>query len=839
MQTPDSAQDDVTALPRLPRDLLARPALYARLNEWAPVTMVRGAQGYGKTTLVAAWLESKPSAEVEAIWIAGTQDIPDVVDIRARLSGLDQQVGHRKVVLVLDDDRSSTDPGSLARLVELTQRHRDFYLVLCSRGDPAMDAVVDATVDVNTIHGTDLLLDVDEIEELSALMGRPCKPEQAAAIVEHTGGWVAVVKLVLANSGNGAMDFSAADNYARSTVLVGIDDIAARTFVVRLAIPEQLELDLIADLAEGELQRQDMIAALGLTGFVSPGQVGATPVLFYPGLIRTVLRDLAAAEDQDGVRKLHEWLSDWYAGHDGPKHSLFAFTHAVAAADWDQALLLWDERAAAMVIDSLGQVIQAVQSIPIDIRRTRVSMVAALQIGDIFADGADGGKFLTALASYWQFSRAAIENELQGMNLPDLLFVGTGQLMALRIEGDLAASAQFAAFVDAQLRADQLPSRYDRFCWFQLQAGITDTLWGADDAARGRYISAWQNGLRTGANFIPANAASNLALHHALRGESSQRDRWLSERQRVSTEGQVIDFLATLGAQIAVGLNALDRLDPGGTETVLNIVGDGSWQLELWPFITYLAVQYALHFGDCATMLARLTEIEGVHPASSASGIAARLIGRARADLLMAVGEGQRALTELYRIQDQSTMVSVGLARAHLLARDYPRARAIAARSVLAADTCIRDRLDLALISAASALHMSDEPAAVAMFTRALAYGRESGNLQAFATMDPDDRAALFELSGPVANPFGAEEMALLARSRAVFAKQFTLIVLTGREQALIRELERTSVRLEIADALFVSINTVKSQLLALYHKLGTTTREETLMRIEELGLLR
>jgi LuxR family maltose regulon positive regulatory protein len=42
----------------------------------------------------------------------------------------------------------------------------------------------------------------------------------------------------------------------------------------------------------------------------------------------------------------------------------------------------------------------------------------------------------------------------------------------------------------------------------------------------------------------------------------------------------------------------------------------------------------------------------------------------------------------------------------------------------------------------------------------------------------------------------------------------------------------------EIADELYISINTVKTHTKALYQKLGTSSREETVSRARELGLL-
>src|SRR5208283_3140004 len=57
------------SLPRLVDRLLRRPQLDRRLSEWAPITVVRGLRGYGKTTEVAAWLDNQRSENVTATWV--------------------------------------------------------------------------------------------------------------------------------------------------------------------------------------------------------------------------------------------------------------------------------------------------------------------------------------------------------------------------------------------------------------------------------------------------------------------------------------------------------------------------------------------------------------------------------------------------------------------------------------------------------------------------------------------------------------------------------------------------------------------------------------------------
>jgi LuxR family maltose regulon positive regulatory protein len=61
---------------------------------------------------------------------------------------------------------------------------------------------------------------------------------------------------------------------------------------------------------------------------------------------------------------------------------------------------------------------------------------------------------------------------------------------------------------------------------------------------------------------------------------------------------------------------------------------------------------------------------------------------------------------------------------------------------------------------------------------------------------------------------------------------------LTGRELAVLRLLPTRLSNREIGRELFVSVNTVRSHLQALYRKLGVATRAEAVAHARELGLL-
>ena len=69
-------------------------------------------------------------------------------------------------------------------------------------------------------------------------------------------------------------------------------------------------------------------------------------------------------------------------------------------------------------------------------------------------------------------------------------------------------------------------------------------------------------------------------------------------------------------------------------------------------------------------------------------------------------------------------------------------------------------------------------------------------------------------------------------------AAQATLAEALTPAELRVLQLLPTSTYLEMADALYVSRNTVKTHLRSIYQKLGVTSRSEAVERASELGLL-
>jgi len=171
-----------------------------------------------------------------------------------------------------------------------------------------------------------------------------------------------------------------------------------------------------------------------------------------------------------------------------------------------------------------------------------------------------------------------------------------------------------------------------------------------------------------------------------------------------------------------------------------------------------------------------------------------------------------------------------------LLADDPVDASRIAANLLWRTGTDNRSRLELLLLMALATHRMGDAESSAEMTRRALALYPLTGLLRPFATLDPVDLEALFDNAGEV---LPDDDLARVREQAPPFRQRITLIQLTPREELLVKALASTASRKQIADDLYVSVNTIRKQLATLYRKLGVSTRAEALARLARLGLPR
>ena len=851
------------SLPRLADDLLRRPKLEQRLSEWAPITVVRGLHGYGKTTTVAAWLARQRSEEVMAAWVTAHAVSDDVqsfdeclsqslrnaslvnepVRKDSALTGFDElgavllkMSPERRFVLVIDNFHHVRDERVMAELIGLVERNRHFHLFVCCRGHHPIESSAAGMMHVNVIEAKELRLGVDEILELAQVMGTPLDRPGAERLYGQVGGWISMIRMALTGTDDSGTGPAGIEEYLRTQVLPDLGDEDLTGQLMRFSLAETVNWGLFRDLCD-DSDPSGLLDSLEATGLVER-VCGSDELLFtIPDPARTVLRDQYMSSAPDGSQEFHRRLGEWFTAHSDGSHIALAFHHVAKGENWELTDRLWSENLSVMLMDNSRLLRETLDGLPAATLATRPSMQVfrdTLQVAAVDTD-ADGRR-ATARAFAEACSRL-VRVHWDTMSLSDLLLVATGYLIQLRMLGRFQDSAAFGDRVNARASALAVTERAskDRFAFFHLHRGLNYTLLHDDASAIRSYKRAWDYGTGSGADFLQSQAAANLALTYAIAGNTARAHEWLNRHRSFDTRDWPGNYVIGIGGHLAAGFLALDRLDDVGVRSELDYLGDGSAPLELWPFIAFLYSQHALHSHSAPEALVRLDQVQAAcEDGQLTKGAVTALMSRAKADLLIACGRGEKAKQLVVALGNGKPLNRVPAARIRLLSGNCTASVDIDPLTWDPA-TSTRDRLEMLLLGAVTALRGEDTRNAQRLVNQAIDLYGETRILRPFSTIPATDRARLLELAERDMDPNDAD---ILAREGPVYPEELVFIDLSEHERSVLEALAGTGSRQSIADSLFVSVNTVKTQLESIYRKMGSTTRAETLAKARELELL-
>lgn len=288
--------------------------------------------------------------------------------------------------------------------------------------------------------------------------------------------------------------------------------------------------------------------------------------------------------------------------------------------------------------------------------------------------------------------------------------------------------------------------------------------------------------------------------------------------------------------QVAHALVALEDGDLDAADAHLHVLDEHRETIEHWAPLLHLDVLIELrrHRPDVARERIR-SVVSAQRARRAVSQFTSSRLRHTSALVAVAAGDLTGAERVLGRSEDARTAVS--RARIALAAGDAERALRLL-NAAAAGQASARARAEhLALTAAAVAVLGRDDAHSRAAIERVDAALAESGQMLALALV-PD--AALAVLAA-CADRLSLHEFAQRvgrARAWAMIASPDAAPRLTPREHAVARELSRHDGVAQIAAALNVSSNTVKSQLRSLYRKLGVSSRGEALRALAAWGLV-
>jgi LuxR family maltose regulon positive regulatory protein len=874
--------------PRLRDHLVERPRLigHLALGTTARVVLVSAPPGFGKSTLVAAWLAGL-APSVRRAWLsldAADDDPvvfwryvvaalrmadPDIAHDAGALLGSPDAPVHRAVdsllndlaalesdiVLVLDDlhvlERREIH-DSLAHVIDRAPPR--LHLVITTRADPPLPlARLRARGELVELRATDLRFTGDEATAyLNGAMSLELSGSAIQVLEQRTEGWIAALQLA-ALSMHGRDDaasfvasFAGDDRYIVDYLA---DEVLARQpaetrrFLLQTSILDRLTGPL-CDAVTGGVDGRAMLERIERANLFLVALDDQRRWYRYHHLFADVLRIRLLDEDAGSLPALHRRAADWFEAH-GERPD--AIRHALAGGDADRAatlveLALPETRTGR----SEGTLRRWLEALPDHVIADRPTLGAAfagalMQTGEFARVPALLDASAAALARDVAGSDEAADVAARRRLASELAMLRAGYA---RITGDLPATVAHArdalelAAPDDYLPRGGAASLLGLAHWEtgDLESAHASFAAGMADLQRGGLVSDVVGGQITLADIRMAQGRLSDALRAYRHGLAIATER----------PGPPVRGAADMHVGIADVLR--ERNDLAGARDHLaasHALGEDVG-LPKHPARWRMAeARLRQAEGDLTAALALVDDAERVFFADFSPLI--RPIPAVRARLLLALGrhDAARAWADAASVDPAAEVTYVGqyelstLARLLLAERRADEAAELSARLVAAAEGrgWIDAALD-ALVARAMAAHaLGDVAAAQRSLGAAFEYAEPEGAVRRFVDEGPPMAAVLAVTRRSGDSGFGAL-LAAAMHTAGPIRREALAEPLSQRELEVLRLLATELSGPEIADHLVVSLNTVRSHTKAIYAKLGVTSRRAAVRRASELDLL-
>jgi LuxR family maltose regulon positive regulatory protein len=784
------------------------------------------------------------------------------------------------VTLVLDDIQELAGSGALPGL-DFLVRHGPpaLRLLLCGRY-PAGLPVARLRVggELAEVGAADLACTAQEADDYFTMLGIDVPAAERDELLARTEGWMTGLRLATLRTGPDRSasqmagitgDDPAVADYLWDEVLA-TQPAGRRLFLLRTSIVDRVCGDL-ADALTGadngaavldQLARENMLVRAA--DRASPDD---TAGYRYHPLLRDLLRAQLRRELPGEVSQLARRAARWQAAHGCQAD---AIRHAAEAGDWDFAARVLSEAGPALLLPGQAAGVEPLLALfPAGRRESDAALAASLasaslRAGDCAATAAHLAAAAAALGRCAPGQRRAVGAWLQALRLLHAIAAGPPQAQAEAgtelIEQSLALAGQ--ATMTPGSTADQQALGLLWYAVGLAQLARRD-ITGAREAL-GRASSQ----LTGGHPGFRGRAIGWQAVAHARAGELTSASDLISDL-RDEADWSADPVLRRL-TDLAAADVSWARDDLGGARRLLSLVQD----VEADPvpgrqdctvadrtadqLIGWLAdaarARLELSDNDLGAARSVITRLRyqradpGSDPGLTAPVTLDPDLAALDADIALAEGDPGRARLALARAGEAScySRAALLLAQARTLLADGDSRGALAAIEPCldgtASQLTLHSQISALVTVAVACRRLGQADRGTEHLARALALAEPHGAYRAFLDGGPAARSALTVLIRP-ASPGAALAARILQRFDTCPARQADQpdtgsVALTGSELAVLRFLPSHMTNQEIAEALFLSINTVKTHLRSVYRKLGVTARRQAISRGRRLGLL-
>ncbi len=366
-------------IPPVRRSLVARSRLSERLDRGAEsrLTLISAPAGFGKTTLLSAWLATAGAEQRSVAWLSlEASDSRAGVFWRYAITALQTAVPGvgagalallqsapasietvlvtllnelnavpNEIYLVLDDYHLVDGPDLEAGMVYLLEHlPPHVHLVISSRADPALPlARLRARGELVELRAAELRFTLDEVTDyLNEVVGLDLTANDVAALAGRTEGWIAALQLA-ALSMRGRADvagfiagFAGDDRYIVDYLVEEVlrrQPEHVRSFLVQTSILDRLSGPL-CDAVTAQRGGKAMLESLDRANLFVVPLDDSRRWYRYHHLFADVLQTYLLDERADEAADRHRRASQWYDENGEPSA---AVRHALSAGDVERA----------------------------------------------------------------------------------------------------------------------------------------------------------------------------------------------------------------------------------------------------------------------------------------------------------------------------------------------------------------------------------------------------------------------------------------------------------------------------------------------------------------------
>jgi LuxR family maltose regulon positive regulatory protein len=861
---------------------VSRCALFGRLAEAERVVHISASAGSGKTVLMRSWIaeaglarhaawvpvdseerdpqrfwlsvlgalrETAPgSALVQALRAAPDLDGWAIVErLLADLAPLADRIW-----LVIDDVHE-LGPDALRQLELLVMRAPPgLRFVLATRHDVRLGLYrLQLEGELAEIRERDLRFTVPEARELFAAAGAQLPEAAVVMLQERTEGWAAGLRLAaLSLAGHPdperfAAGFSGSERTVAEYLLAEVLDRQreeVRRLLLRTSILERVNgelADLLTGDKGGERVLQDLEQANAFVISLDVSRSWFRYHQMFAGLLQLELRRTAPVE----VAALHRIAAGWLAEHG---YSVEAIRHAQAARDWNLAAGLLADHWPSLHLDGQAATTHELLAGFRSSARGVDDELAAVAAADELAYGS-----LDAAQRYLGLAERGTASVPDSRRAQAQLLLGIVRLLVVRQRGDLPTVAEEVRRVEALAEAPDATHpalSEDLSALALISLGITEVWIGRFPEAERHLKRGVALARRIGRPFLECTGLAHLAAvemfrSYARAAEHSRQAIELAQRHGWASDPAVGTAYMVLGTMLT-WQGRLDEAEPWVHRAERTLTAEA--QPATGHVVRYIRGLLELARGRDAEALAAFRAAEPLARRLDAPHYTVPRVRTLLVHVLVRLGDiegAEQALAELGS-QDREhgeTRIATAVLR---LAQGDPHAAVAALAPVIDGAPSVLPWIGVAhafLLEAIARDVLGDEGAADRALERVL------------DLVEPDSALSLFLLH-PVPGLLerharhGTAHAALIAEILSLLAGQAPAAPRAGpqplteplsdSEIRVLRYLPTNLTRPEIADGLYVSLNTVSTHMRNLYAKLGVHSRREAVGRARALGLL-